>query len=376
MRRATRWSTLAIAAAALSAGAGFMAEGRSEPRSVPASGRPPVTVETTAVTNGEMTQAIDVVGSLAPKFTADVKSEVAGIVREVYVTEWIPVKKGARLARLDTTEFEAATDATKAAVAQARVAETRARREYDRALGLKQYGLMTAQQLDEARSAVDAAEAGSAAAAAQVRAADARRAKCFLFAPIDGVVAFRSVNVGDRVETMGGGEPLFRIVDSRTLDLTISVPSAKLGDLHVGQPLDFTTDAVAGRTFQGRVMFINPALDEANRSAKVVAEVPNADGVLKGGLFVTGRIAVATRPGVLQVPVEALQRWNVAGRTADVFVLGEGRAQRRPVRTGAINGRSVEIAEGLAAGEQVVTRGAFAVRAGDRVTVVRTGSGV
>jgi membrane fusion protein (multidrug efflux system) len=209
-----------------------------------------------------------------------------------------------------------------------------------------------------------------------LRAADARRAKCVLSAPIDGVVAFRSVNVGDRVETMGGGEPLFRIVDSRTLDLTISVPSAKLGDLHVGQPLDFTTDAVTGRTFQGRVMFINPAVDEANRSAKVVAEVPNADGALKGGLFVTGRIALATRPGVLQVPVEALQRWNVAGRTADVFVLREGRAQRRPVQTGAINGRSIEIAKGLAAGEQVVTRGAFAVRAGDRVTVVRTGNGV
>ena len=68
------------------------------------------------------------------------KSEVSGVVREVHVTEWVPVKKGARLARLDTTEFEAAIDASKAAVAQARVLEARARREYDRALGLKDTG--------------------------------------------------------------------------------------------------------------------------------------------------------------------------------------------------------------------------------------------
>lgn len=375
MRRATRRTALAIAATALSAGAAFMAEGRTGARSVDPSGRPPVTVEVTAVASGDLTQALEVVGSLAPKFSADVKSEVSGVVREVHVTEWVPVKKGARLARLDTTEFEAAIDASKAAAAQARVLEARARREYDRALGLKEYGLITAQHLDEARSAVEAAEAASAVANAQVRAADARFRKCFLSAPMDGVVALRNVNVGDRVENMGGGEPLFRIVDNRTLDLTVSVPSARLGDVRAGQPLEFTTDAVAGRTFQGRVMFINPAVDDTNRSVKVVAEVPNADAALKGGLFVTGRIVVATKPGVVQVPVEALQDWNVAGRTADLFVVRDGRAERRGVQTGAVNGRSVEIASGVVTGEHVVTRGAFAVRGGDLVTVTRTGKG-
>jgi RND family efflux transporter MFP subunit len=147
------------------------------------------------------------------------------------------------------------------------------------------------------------------------------------------------------------------------------VPSVKLGELRAGQRLEFTTDAVPGRTFSGRVMFINPSVDEANRSVKVVAEVPNADGALKGGLFVTGRIVVATKPGVVQVPVEALQNWDVTGRKADVFVVRHARAERRAVETGAANGGSVEIASGVAAGEQVVTRGAFAVRAGDRVNV-------
>ena len=78
---------------------------------------------------------------------------------------------------------------------------------------------------------------------------------------MDGVVAFRGVNVGDRVENMGGNEPLFRIVDNRLLDLTVSVPSSRLADVRVGQAIEFSTDALPGRTFTGKVMFINPAID-------------------------------------------------------------------------------------------------------------------
>ncbi len=117
---------------------------------------------------------------------------------------------------------------------------------------------------------------------AQTRTAQARLAKSTIVAPISGVVAFRGVNVGDRVENMGSGEPLFRIVDNRLLDLTVSVPSSRLSDVKVGQAIEFTTDALPGRTFTGKVMFINPAIDAASRSAKVVVEVPNQDGAAEG----------------------------------------------------------------------------------------------
>ena len=116
-----------------------------------------------------------------------------------------------------------------------------------------------------------------------MRAAEARLAKSLLKAPMDGVVALRTVNVGDRVENMGNNTPAFRIVDNRLLDLTVAVPATRLAQVKVGQPLEFTTDAVPGRTFSGKVMFINPALDEASRSARVIAEVPNPDGLLRGG---------------------------------------------------------------------------------------------
>jgi RND family efflux transporter MFP subunit len=338
-------------------------------------GRPPVAVTVATAAPADLRDDVEVVGTLAPKFAADVKSEVTGIVTAVYVTEWVPVKKGDKLARLDTTETEAGIEALKAQEGQARVAEARARREFDRAQQLKQYGLITPQSFDEAKSAVEAAEAGVSAARAQVRTAQTRLAKSLLAAPMNGVVALRGVSVGDRVENMGGNSPMFRIVDNRVLDLTVSVPSSRLAMVKVGQPLEFATDSLPGRTFTGRVMFINPAIDEATRSAKVIAEVTNSDGSLKGGAFVKGHIVVGNRAGVLQVPREALVNWNVEQQAAELFVVRGDQADKRAVKLGMTSGPFVEIVSGLQSGEQVVTRGGFSLKPGDRVAVVK-GEGV
>jgi RND family efflux transporter MFP subunit len=239
---------------------------------------------------------------------------------------------------------------------------------------LQQYGLITPQAFDDAKSAVDAAQASVAAAIAQVKTAESRLAKAAIVSPMDGVVAYRSVSAGDRVENMGNDRPVFRIVDNRLLDLTVSVPSSRLARVRVGQALEFTTDAVPGRTFTGKVMFINPAIDAASRSAQVVAEVPNADGVLRGGAFVKGRIVVAARTGVLQVPREALLNWDLERQTADVFVVKDGKAEKRAVRLGASGGATVEVVSGLSAGDPVITRGALGLGQGDRVAVAK-GSG-
>ena len=361
---------LAVAiVAAAGAGACTNSSGNQPPKPTPDSGRPPVAVSLEAACASEIVDTVDVVGSLAPKFFADIKSEVSGTVNAVYVTQWVPVRKGARLAQLDTSETEAGIEALKAVVSQAQVTEVRARREHDRAVQLKEYGLITQQALDEATSAQEAAEAATRAARAQVHTGEARLAKSSIHAPMDGVVAERHVNVGDRVENMGGNTAMFRIVDNRLLDLTVTVPSSQLPKLRVGQRLEFTTDAAPGRTFGGTVMFINPSVDPSSRSAKVIAEVSNTDGALRGGLFVRGRIVTGKRQDVLLVAREALLNWDVSARTADVFVVREGIAQKRAVRVGTAGDEQVEILQGLAVGEPVVTRGGFALRDGDRVVV-------
>ena len=139
----------------------------------------------------------------------------------------------------------------------------------------------------------------------------------------------RGVNVGDLVGEMGSPKLMFRIVDNRLLDLTVTVPSTEMEKVRLGQELVFTTDALPGRTFTGKVMFINPAVSEADRSVKVVAEVRNVPEVLKGGLFVKGRIVTGERAAVLRVPRIALVSWDVDAKTGAVFVV-ERRHGRAP----------------------------------------------
>jgi RND family efflux transporter MFP subunit len=372
MIRASRVIQSIAVGAALAAAVACSKETAPPEAAAAAAGKPPVAVAVGPVLVADLEESVEVVGSLAPKFFADVKSEVSGVVKAVHVTEWVPVRKGAPLAKLDTSETEAGIEALKAGEAQARVAEARAKREYERAQQLKEYGLITPQNFDDAKSAVEAAEAATSAARAQIKTAEARLAKSSIVAPMDGVVALRGVNVGDRVENMGGsGDPMFRIVDNRLLELTVSVPSSRIALVKVGQPLEFTTDTLPGRAFTGKVMFINPAIDTASRSVKVVAEVRNADGALKGGAFARGRILVATRKGLVQVPRDALLNWKVEEGTADVWVVRGDTAEKRVVKTGLANHVTVEIVEGVKPGEQVVTRGGFQLREGDRVAVAK-----
>jgi len=330
--------------------------------------RPPVAVETAAATARDVEQAIEVVGALAPKFQADIKSELTAVVAEVYVTEWVRVTGGQPLARLDSREDEAALEAARAALLQAEVAETRAQRELERAVKLKEVGLITQQGLDDARTAREAAAATTAAVRAQARVAETRLTKAMIRAPFNGVVAARMVNVGDRVENMGGG-PMFRIVDTRVLDLTVTVPSAQLAALKVGQQMSFTTDAVPGRTFTGTVAHINPSAEDASRAIPVMVEVRNDDDALKGGLFVKGRIVTGARLQVLAVPRAALLTWDLESARADVFVIDGDVARRRSLTTGVAFGDAVEVVSGLTSGEIVITRGGFNVRDGDRVVV-------
>jgi len=349
--------------------------GGEKPSQAPVvSTRAPVAVTVAPVSASELQESIDVVGSLSPKFSAEIKSEVTGTVAAVFVTEWVPVRKGEKLAQLDTRETEASIEALKAMVAQATVTESRAKREYERAQQLKEYGLITPQAFDDAKSAVEAAQAAVTAANAQVKTAESRLAKALMVSPMDGVVAFRGISAGDRLENMGGGDPAFRIVDNRHLDLTVNVPSSRLSRVRIGQPLEFTTDAIPGQTFVGKVAFINPSIDPASRSAKVIAEVQNPGGQLRGGSFVKGRIVVLNRPGVLQIPREALLNWDVEQQTADVFVIKGDSVEKRQLKLGAVGGTAVEVLSGVAAGDQVVTRGALTLGQGDKVTIAK-GSG-
>jgi membrane fusion protein, multidrug efflux system len=189
------------------------------------------------------------------------------------------------------------------------------------------------------------------------------------------VVSFRGVNIGDLVGEAGSQKIMFKIIDTRILDLTVTVPSVEMGMVRVGLPLTFSTDAIPGGTFTGKVMFINPVVNESDRSVKVTAEVKNVSEQLKGGLYVKGRIVTGKRTGILRVPRGALLSWDVAGKKGDLFVVKGEIANRRTVQTGVAMGDFVEIISGLVTDEQVVVRGGFNLKDGDRVNVTQVNRG-
>jgi membrane fusion protein (multidrug efflux system) len=345
------------------------------------SGRPPVAVETMTVSLSEITEGVEVVGTLTPKIETEVKSQIPGLISDVYVTEWVRVRKNDPLARIDLSETEAlvkraaaSVESAKAGYLQAQVTAQRAEREKARMQKLREFGLATQQNFDDAESETAAANAGVEAARAQISAAEgelhslqARLSKGMLLSPMDGVVSLRDVNVGDLASDTGAAKALFKIVDNRVLKLTVSVPSIDMASIKVRDSLSFTVDAIPGKTFSGKVMYINPSVDEADRSVKVIAEVLNSSGELKGGLFAKGRIETGTRRNIIQVPRSSLIGLNVAGKKAGLYTIEADQAHYREVVTGAVAGNQVEIASGLNPGELLVVRGAFNLKDNDKV---------
>jgi RND family efflux transporter MFP subunit len=343
-------------------------------------------VEVHTVGPGSFLDVVEVVGSLSPKKEAFIKAEFQAVVTKVYVKEWVRVRPGEPLAQLDTSELEilrnkaqTQVDMSKALFLKSEVGLNRANREYERLLKLKDVGLVTQQNLDDAKTQKEAGEADVVAARSQIRAAEedvrqveARLGKSLLRSPMEGIIAECRPNVGDLVGDPTSSDPLFWIVDNRVLNLNLEVPSTRLGAIQVGQSIQFTTESITGTTFAGKVSFIKPTVDSASRSVQVQAEVPNAKQELRPGLFVKGKIITGQRSRTLQVPKTALTAWDVARGQAEVFLLEEEVARRQKVQTGRAEGEWVEILAGLELGRKVITRGIFNVRDGDKVKVTGT----
>lgn len=339
--------------------------------------KPPVAVETFTVESGTFSDSVDVVGTLSPKIQTNVMAEYGGIVRKIHVREWVQVKKGDILLTLDTREPRAMLDKAEAAVGmekanllQADVAVQRAEREYNRLLLLKESGLATSQNIDEAETERNAVKARKVSVKARLDAAEQDLAQAKLrfeknniYSPIDGVVAERKINEGD----LASNSPLFTIVDNRVLDLTVTVPSRFIRFLKPGLELQFTTDAFPDRVFSGRLKYINPVVSDRDRSVKVIAEVANEQEELKGGLFINGKIMTDNRDKVILVPRNSLINWDMETNRADVLVAENNIAQKRQVTVGTTHEDRVELISGISTGELIILRGGYNIREGDRI---------
>jgi len=358
-----------------------------------------VPVASAAAVEEPIARFIRATGTLTAEEQADVAAETAGRVVAAPVERGTPVAQGAELVRLLSTETDAQLKEAEANAAQlearlgltadapfdvnavpevqnAKASAELAQAEFARIKSLLDQRVVSQSEYDQrrtqaeaARQQYDAAKNGAAQQyqmlqAARARVALARKAVAdtVVRAPFSGVVAQRLVSAGDYVTR---GTKVAVVVRVNPLRVQLTVPEQFIAAVAVGQPVNFEVDAYPGRQFQGTMKFVSPALQADQRALTIEATVPNANGVLKPGLFATARIEQAKRtPGVL-VPAAAVQ---VTSGTSRVYVVSGDHVEERIVTTGETVGDRVEITKGLKAGERVATKNVAQLVDGTKVS--------
>ena len=182
-----------------------------------------------------------------------------------------------------------------------------------------------------------------------------------LRSPISGVVTVKNVVEGARITP---ADIPFEITDLSRVWVLVDVYEAELGRAKMGMPADLTIQSAPGKTFKGRVAFVDPIMDPKTRTAKARVEFANPKGELKPEMFGEVVLKGQGRKGIL-VPLDAVLD---AGTTKVAFVaLGDGKFEPREVTTGTTVGEKVEVLSGLKVGEDVVVRANFLVDSESRL---------
>nr|WP_180882750.1 efflux RND transporter periplasmic adaptor subunit [Mesorhizobium loti] len=286
------------------------------------------------------------------------------------------VKAGQVLVRLETAmlenklrESEGRVARSKAGLAQQQATLAQTQSALERAERLRMTRTISEQTYEDRASAVAVAKQGVAVQRAENAEAQAQRAeaerqleRAIVRASADGVISERLARAG----AQAGAEPLIRLIRDGAVEFAAEVPEADLPALAIGQPVKVK---LAGRSgeIDGKVRIVAPKIDRETRlgSAQIALDTREP---LFAGAFGKAEVVFARREAIV-VADSAL----VYGRGTDdcaVFVVNDGRVQRRPVETGLRKSGKVEIRSGLEPGERIVAKAGAALREGDAVTIV------
>lgn len=345
-----------------------------------------VPVQAEPVRIGTMVARYSGTATLETAREAQVVAKASGIVREILVEEGERVEKGQLLARLDDAD-------ARNELAQAAATLKKYQAKFDRAETAVRSHLIPRDQYEQDKYDLETQRA-------VVEGARLELSWTRVVAPIPGVIAKRDVKPGNFVQA---NTALFRIVDMDPLLAVLDVPERNLGTLREGQPVVLRADALDGLEFGGSIERIAPVVDPGSGTFRVTCRFSDPSGALRPGMFARISIVHDEHRDVPTIPRAALI--DEDGDTA-VFVVGaaapaeaaktpEGTpvkpaasgaakpgaaappaarwlAQRRSVRIGYVDGDRVEIVEGLAAGERVVTIGRNALRDGAAVQILES----
>lgn len=310
----------------------------------------PVPVEVAAAEHRPMAASYTGTAALEAPGEAQVVAKTSGVALEVLVAEGDQVRAGQVLVRLDA-------DRARLQEAQSAAQMRKLEAEFERSKALVDQQLLSAADFDRIRYDLENARAVNRLARLELSYAN-------VTSPISGVVAQVTPKPGNFVQI---NTPIVRVVDASVLEATLNVPERELATLRAGQPVSLQVDALPGQRFTGRIDRVAPVVEAGSGTFRVIAAFESG-GVLKPGMFGRLRIDYDERANALVVPRSALV--DAQGENAEVLVVEDGIASRRPVELGYVDGGWIEVRDGLAPGAQVVVAGKAAVRDGGKVTVI------
>lgn len=315
----------------------------------PNSGQPQP-VEITLVERVTLARTSTVAGQLTPLRVVGVTSQVGGALLRVTVEEGSRVSRGQLLAELDSRELDAQLRA-------ARANQSVARATLERSEQLRTNQVITAAEFERDQAALISADA-------TVSQLETRLGFTRIVSPIDGVVMQRFVQTGDIV---GGASRMFTVADVATLVTQLPVSELEVPFLREGSEVLVRVDAL-GRDVPGRIRRIFPAADSVSRLVPVEVAISGAQQAgLKPGFSVRVTLNLDERNNALVIPTRAVV--GAAGGQS-VYVIREGRAERRRVRVGMDLDGKMEVFEGLVAGDTIITTGSSLLRDGAAVRIV------
>lgn len=313
-----------------------------------AGGGPVIPVVATPSRIEHLSLEVEALGTARASESIDVTAKVSNLVTAIRFTEGQQVRKGDVLVELDGAQARADL-----AVADAALKESAS--QLQRSRELYETKVLSDQQIEQIESTYSAN-------VARVAAARSRLSDTIIRAPFDGRVGLRRASVGGLVAP---GTVITTLDDTSTIKLDFTVPERVVAAMKPGLTLEARSVAYPDRVFEGKVASVDSRVDPNTRSVIVRALVPNGEGLLKPGMFLNVHLSRGTAD-VLVVPEESL-----VPEQGDVFVyvVQDGKASKRRIQTGQRAVGTVQVTDGLQAGEIVVTEGTQKLRDGVSVSV-------
>jgi RND family efflux transporter MFP subunit len=328
-------------------------------------GFPPTPVKLVEARSIPIEDATEYVATLKSLRSTTIKPQIDGQITQIFVKSGDRVAAGARLMQIDPQRQQAAVSSQEAERASREANVAYARQQQQRANELFAAGAISKQELEQAQTALRTAEASLQSLQAQVQQQQVQLRYYTISAPTSGIVGDVPARVGMQVST---STVLTTIEQNDTLEVYVSVPVERAGDLKMGLPLKVMSSDGKDTLAVTMVGFISPSVDESTQSILVKGTVRNADGKLRSSQFVRARVVWKTAPGLV-VPVTSVARVNgqyfvfVADNAGGKLV-----AHQRAIKVGSIVGDDYPVLDGIKPGEKVVISGAQKLVDGAPVT--------